>query len=1167
MNIFEGKVIGIDLGTTYSLVAIIEQTNPMIIPNAEGNNKTPSVVAFLDKGEIVVGEIARRQAITNASRTITSIKRLMGRPYSELSDSNETFPYKIIGKDDQILIDINGMGYKPEQISALILQKLKEASEKYLREQVDHAIITVPAYFNDLQRNATKEAARLAGLEVLRLINEPTAAAMAYGLGKESEEITAVYDFGGGTFDVSILEIDHNAFEVLVSNGDTHLGGDDLDNALVNWIKDDFQNTSGIDISQDPVTLFRLKEAAEKAKCELSTTTKTIISLPFLAFDNKKPLHLEKTITRDEFEELIRKHVARTIEFCRQAIHDAGISKHDITKVILVGGSSRIPMVKKYVEDFFGMTPFKGVNPDEIVALGAATQAGIFTGNLQEVVLLDITPHSLGVEVKNSKVSRIIEKNSTIPIKAAKTFTTTENDQTFVHIHVIQGEEESVSENQSLGKFTLSDIEPAPSGVPRIRITFFINADGVLEISAQDLASGREKNLTITHSFLTEEERKKLKSRKKHDIPKKVIRDHETKEQAGEILAAVELESPLQDKDTTDKDITDIDVIGASSFRIIKNGTQTEEPSPKPVQDPLAVALSMGTDTGINESSTLVQDKSFQKEWLSQSLDVSEPFNLPIDPELEEQIRTCLVHENRDDESLQTYNEFQQQLDALVKEKSPIPPIAYILLSHTLTLSGNYEESRNAIHEYQECPNANPSLALEAYEFLIRYFPSYNLALKERAHLLKNLKLWKDALRSYERVHEDGADMDMVNDLEEIYTEILKNEKDPVIEFKLVKIYLKKSRLEEAIGLLQELINNEKHKLRALKILGLTYWQKKMYSQAWKTFKILPPKPDLLDLLYRLGNDLEKSGNLHEAREVYERIATESPDYANALSKMKKMEYRIQILQEEEEQQKAFQVLQDPRFAIIEEINRGSMGVIYKARDTVVDDIVALKVLNDYLCEDPKAVERFKSEARAAKKLSHPYIVRIHDLFESGKKMFLSMEFIEGTDLKQMLSGKIKFGEDKILYYCLQILDALHYAHSLGIIHRDIKPANIMIKPDNRVKITDFGIAKILKAESITKSGTAIIGTPLYMSPEQIIGGAVDARADIYSLGIMLYEMVSGDPPFCNGNIEYHHVNTEPDQVQGQVSEKLKNVIMKMIRKNPEERYQTIQEIFSHIKS
>jgi molecular chaperone DnaK len=1162
MDIYEGKIIGIDLGTTYSLVAIVEQKTPLIIPNAEGNNKTPSVVAFLDNGEVIVGEIARRQAITNPSRTITSIKRLMGRSYSLISETNELLPYKIIGRDDQVLVDIDGMGYKPEQISALILQKLKEAAEKYLREQVHYAIITVPAYFDDLQRTATKEAARLSGLEVLRLVNEPTAAAMAYGLGKESEEIAAVYDFGGGTFDISILEIDHNAFEVLVSNGDTHLGGDDLDNALVKWIKDDFQNTHGIDISQDPVTLFRLKEAAEKAKCELSTTSQTIISLPFIAFDNKKPLHLEKTISREEFEELIKDNVSRTIGFCRQAIRDAGISKNDISKVILVGGTSRIPLVKRYVEDFFEMTPFKGVNPDEIVALGAATQAGIFAGNLQEVVLLDITPHSLGVEVKNAKVSRIIDKNSTIPIKAAKTFTTTENNQTFVYIHVLQGEDESVSENQSLGKFTLSDIEPAPSGVPRIRITFFINADGVLEISAQDLASGREKNLTITHSFLTEEERKKIKPRKKPSAAKKVIRDHDTKEQTGGILTGVELEpSPSLEKETPEKDIR------FSTFRIIKDGTQAEEPSQEPVQEPLAAALASGTDTGINESSTQILEKAFKEEWLDKTLNLSQSLDLPIDPDLEERLKVYLTGESRESEAFDTYKHFQRELNELIERQIPIPAITYILLAQTHALLGNSEESRNVIKIYQECQDANPSFALEAYEFLIKYFPNYNLALKERAHLYKNLKLWQEALRSYEKVHEDGTDLDMINDLEEIYMEILKNEKDPVIEFKLVKIYLKKSRLEEAIKILQDLINNEKHKLRALKILGLTYWQKRLYSQAWITFKLLPPNPDLLDLLYRLGNDLEKSGNLYDAKDIYQRIATESPNYSNALSKMKKMEYRIQLLAEEAEQKKISVILQDPRFSVIEEINRGSMGVIYKARDTVVDDIVAIKVLNDYLCEDPKAVERFKSEARAAKKLSHPFIVRIHDLFESGRKMFLSMEYIEGTDLKQMLTGRTRFSEEKILLYFLQILDALNYAHSMGVIHRDIKPANIMITPDDRVKITDFGIAKILKAESITKSGTAIIGTPLYMSPEQIIGGEVDARTDIYSLGIMLYEMVSGDPPFCNGNIEYHHVHTDPNPVQGDVSVKLKDAIMKMIRKKPEDRFQGIQEIFPAIKS
>ncbi|MBI5154501.1 molecular chaperone DnaK [Candidatus Poribacteria bacterium] len=511
----ESKIIGIDLGTTNSVVAIVLGTEPEVIPNTEGGNKTPSVVAFLDNGEVVVGEIARRQAATNPTRTISSIKRLMGRTFQDFEEGGELFPYEIVSHDGELLIDIEGMGYRPEQVSALILKKMKESAEAYLGEEVTQAVITVPAYFDDMQRQATIEAAEMAGLSVMRLLNEPTAAAMAYGLGRstETDEIVAVYDFGGGTFDIAILEITGKTFEVMTSTGDSRLGGDDLDNAIVELVVGEFLDKHGVDLTKDPVTLRRLKEVAERAKCELSTTHQAVMTLPFITYKDGQPLHLERMLNRREFEELIDDFVRRTIRCCKRALEEVSIAKRDIAKIILVGGTTRIPLVQDSVEDFFDQKAFKGVNPDEVVAIGAATQAGVFEGNVQEVILLDVTPHSLGIEVEGGKCSRIIDKNSTIPIKAAKTFTTTEANQEFVNIHVLQGESSEASENRSLGKFSLSNIPPSPPGAPRIRVTFFINADGVMEISAEDMSTGAAEAITIVHSHLSEEENKRRRKK------------------------------------------------------------------------------------------------------------------------------------------------------------------------------------------------------------------------------------------------------------------------------------------------------------------------------------------------------------------------------------------------------------------------------------------------------------------------------------------------------------------------------------------------------------------------------------------------------------------------------------------------------------------------------
>ncbi|OQB22162.1 MAG: Chaperone protein DnaK [candidate division BRC1 bacterium ADurb.Bin183] len=1188
MEPIEGKIIGIDFGTTNSLAAYVEGSEPVIISNPEGVHKTPSVVAFLENKEVIVGEIARRQAPTNARRTIQSIKRLMGRSYSDVIESGEQFSFNLLEKDDQIIIDIDGMGYRPEQITALILQKLKESAEMFLNEPIQQAIISVPAYFDDLQRNATKEAARLAGLEVLRLINEPTAAAMAYGLGRKTEEVVAVYDFGGGTFDISILEINNNAFEVIVSNGDTHLGGDDLDNAIVRMIADEFQRQHGVNLADDPVTLYRLKEVAEKAKCELSMATHTLISLPFVAYKDKTPIHLERTISRREFEAIIAPFVDRTIKCCRDALDAGGVARKDISKVILVGGTSRIPLVQDEVEDFFEIAPFKGVNPDEIVALGAATHGGVFSGKLEEVVLLDVTPHSLGVEVKDGKVSHIIEKNSTIPIKAAKTFTTTENNQSFVNIHVVQGEGENTEDCRSLGKFTLSDIEPAAAGIPRIRISFFINSDGVVEISANDMASGKEKKLTITHSFLTSDEKKKQKFRKRQRLATGYApRTSRAESASQDIIYPVGSQiAPEPTYDTSElkgrfQPVSDAQISPTDTPPYpTPPGEVAAQPIPLQTPQPAQPA----TPREIHEASTIL----YTSESISQAAQtppkpVPKPPTMapepsvvspaaiprhimPINQELLLTVQKAIAKEERSEEALAFYTKFFEHVAELQQKGVDIPSSIYPTLSAAYVLSRFPEEARNTIRFYEERPDKETPDSLEAYEFLIKHYPNYKLAIRERASLYQQLKKYKEAFTSLESLQRQAEDEEIQTTLETLYEEYLQENKDPVIEFKLVKLYLKKNKLDEAIGILQSLAKDEGYRPRALKILGLTYWQKNMFTLAWHTFKLLPSSAELTDILYRLANDVEKVGDLANAREIYQRISDNAPNYKDVAARWKKIDYRLQLQQKEAEGARSVPILENSRFLVLEEVNRGSMGVIYKARDKVVGDIVAIKVLNDYLCQDPKAVERFKSEARAAKKLSHPYIVRIHDLFESGRQFFLSMEFIEGTDLKKMISNKIQFSEETITQYFLQMCDALTYAHSLGIIHRDIKPANIMILPFNTIKITDFGIAKILKSDAVTQSGTAVIGTPLYMAPEQIMGKGVDARTDIYSLGIMLYEMVTGNPPFCQGNIEYHHVHTEPPAIEGNVSDKLKGIITKMIAKSPEDRFQSIQEIFQTIR-
>lgn len=1154
-------IIGIDLGTTNSVVAILEGETPKVITNSEGSTRTPSVVSFLANGDITVGDVARRQGAVNPSRTVYSIKRLMGRTPQDVEALGINAPYDLKRTDEaQLVVSIDDNLYTPAQISSYILQKLKQAAEDHLGEPVTRAIVTVPAYFDDLQRQATREAGRLAGLEILRLVNEPTAAAMAYGLGKERKERVAIYDFGGGTFDLTILDISEGTFEVLTSQGDTSLGGDDIDSLLVQFLLDRFKETTATDFEPDDMAFRRLTEAAEKAKCELSLSPQALVHLPFLAQINGIPMHLDTTIQREEFEDLIEHLVERSLDCCRAALADCDIKATEVDKVILVGGTTRIPLVQDMVEELFGVMPFKGINPDEIVALGAATQAGVLAGKLTEVILLDVTPHTLSVEVADNRLTRVIEKNTTIPAKVGRLFTTTEDGQEMVTIHVLQGESEKASENRSLGKFTLTSIAPAKAGTARVQVAFQINADGMVEVVAEDMATRKQQSLSLTlggegDTVQAAHDRANSAANARRKRRRSRPGDKSTPE--FNVLIGVQ-PTPRPRRDQT----------GARNLRASDNSVQSvaapinRVATPPAAPAPAMAAAASGYEVGA--STTAAGRSDYQSGVVTSAAAGESPASTSLSP-LALQALQLIGDKASSASSYEIYLRSYSELHDYSRKNPADFRVGEGSVRILMTL-GECDAARGLLKLLADTP-ATETGRLEQLnrEFLFR-FPNDDKSTQPITSPAGTKEGVDTAIRQMEqRVTDDTGTNEDIENLIQLYRRRLAHGDDPSTQYKLVQLLVRLTRVDEAINILQRLVQHESYRGHSLKILGLCFWQKGLHYLAWQKFQQLPPSAEIKDILYRLAADMEDTDQLLNAKVVFQHLVNADPEFRDGADRLRKIEGIIRMEAGNREANltpSIFLTLKDSRFVVLEEVNRGSMGIVYRARDKVLEEIVALKILNDYMTTDPSAVERFKREARAAKRLSHPHIVRIHDMFEYGNKKLLSMEFIEGVDLKTVLAERKTLPLYEIAGIARPVCEALEYAHQQSIVHRDIKPANIMITNTNQVKVTDFGIAKVLLAgRDSTQAGSQIIGTPLYMSPEQIMGEEIDARTDIYSFGATLYELATGRPPFLDGNIEYHHLHTAPPAMPETVPQALQQIIFKCLEKKPENRYQAISQV------
>ncbi|MCX7626211.1 MAG: molecular chaperone DnaK [Candidatus Sumerlaeaceae bacterium] len=1144
-----GHTIGIDLGTTNSVVAVVENDQPTVLLNSEGSTRTPSVVAFGEDPTKppIVGELAKRQAVMSPDRTITSVKRLIGRSLAELQPWQRELPYALVEQEGRLLIKIGNVGFTPSQISAFILQKLKKTAEDYYGEPVDKAVITVPAYFDDLQRQATYEAAELAGLQVLRLLNEPTAAAIAYGLGRDREERVAVYDFGGGTFDLTILDIAKNTFEVLTSVGDTRLGGDDIDALIFERLLENLREKMGGDYQPDPLVAQRLREAAEKAKCELSYSRQAVVSLPFLAYVGTEPMHLEVTLRRAELEAMIRPLIERTLQCCEQALEACRLRPQDIDRVILVGGSTRIPAVEHAVEDFFGIAPFKGINPDEIVAIGAAMQAAILQGQLREVVLLDVTPHSLGVEIENGKVSRVVERNSTIPIKAAKLFTTTEDNQEVVVVHVVQGESENVKECRSLGKFLLSGIQKAKAGIPRIQVTFHINADGMVEVSAQDLATQQAAGITVAVAPSADEPVRTQR------------RKPSTKRYAAEKQETVGATIPAEATGTGRQIRVERQPVASVAFSA--SGTSTAHTSqPLPLTPRLEEgAQKAGPGYKVVEPPTVLEHFS-----------LAMPSNIPCSPHtravLEKLWLAPLWEKSVADNDLMRAS---AELERVTKA-SPDKAGVWCWRAYLLLLTSQPEDAHLAIFQWTHSQAPDRLQALTFIDLIEQRFGTSARLVAAKGRLLAEQmqyhQAW-DLLLPW--AHGPGLAPEICELVIGLEPHLESLPPQPSHKLLLAKAYLELEKYEQAIKLADPLTNVAEVAPTAAWVVLTSLWKKGERHQAWQKLREAPQSNELKEVAYQLACECKRKNETNLAQEIFTWLSQLTPPYRDAAERVAGLKQQATSSSRERGSAEPSSDLaliaaafSDSRFVILEEINRGSMGVIYRARDKVLDEIVALKVLNDYLAAEPTALERFKREARAAKRLSHPNIVRIHDMYEVGPKKLLSMEYIKGRDVKALLREKGTFSCEEVVNIALGVCEALAYAHQQHIVHRDIKPANIMITESGTVKVTDFGIAKITTAGAdVTRSGSQIIGTPLYMAPEQIKGGDIDARADIYSLGVTMYEMISGRPPFLEGNIEYHHLHTPPPPLQVPTPLELAEIILKCLAKNPADRFQSAEEL------